>query len=133
VFLRGSVVADQVTLKNGDQLTGAIVKSDAKTLLIKTEFAGEVSVQWDAVTRHGVLPAIALCFETDRRSSDSEATDNKFDVATKETGPVTASKDAVPPVSNNAEQKAYDEQVERLRHPHLAGFLERGCWTPASA
>jgi hypothetical protein len=37
----GSVVADQVTLKNGDRLTGTIVKSDAKTLLIKTEFAGE--------------------------------------------------------------------------------------------
>ena len=49
-FFAGSVVADQVTLKNGDQLTGAIVKSDAKTLLIKTEFAGEVTVQWDAVS-----------------------------------------------------------------------------------
>jgi hypothetical protein len=34
--------ADQVTLKNGDRLTGMIVKSDAKTLLIKTEFAGGV-------------------------------------------------------------------------------------------
>jgi len=73
--------------------------------------------------RHGVLPAIALGFEgrTDDRR-DSEATDNKFDVATKETGPVTASKDAVAAVSNNAEQKAYDEQVERLRHPHLLDF-----------
>jgi hypothetical protein len=43
-------MADQVTLKNGDRLTGSIVKSDAKTLLIKTEFAGEVNVQWDAVS-----------------------------------------------------------------------------------
>jgi len=43
-------MADQVTLKNGDRQTESIVKSDAKTLLIKTEFAGEVSVQWEAVS-----------------------------------------------------------------------------------
>ena len=49
-FFAVSVMADQVTLKNGDRLTGSIVKSDAKTLLIKTEFAGEVNVQWDAVS-----------------------------------------------------------------------------------
>ena len=34
--------ADQVTLKNGDRLSGAIVKTDddTKTLLMKTELAG---------------------------------------------------------------------------------------------
>src|SRR6202165_2048009 len=48
-FFAVSAMADQVTLKNGDRLTGMIIKSDAKTLLIKTEFAGDVNVQWDAV------------------------------------------------------------------------------------
>jgi hypothetical protein len=40
------ILADQVTLKNGDRLSGVIVKSDddAKTLLIKTELAGDVSI-----------------------------------------------------------------------------------------
>ena len=35
--------ADQITLNNGDRLTGSIVKldPDAKKLLIKTELAGE--------------------------------------------------------------------------------------------
>jgi len=37
------VFADQITLKNGDRLTGTIVKSDAKTLVIKTEAAGDVT------------------------------------------------------------------------------------------
>ena len=41
--------ADQITLKNGDRLTGTIEKSDGKQLVIKTEFAGEVTVQWSAV------------------------------------------------------------------------------------
>jgi len=41
--------ADQIVLTNGDRLTGAIMKSDDKTLVIKTEFAGDVTVQWPAV------------------------------------------------------------------------------------
>ena len=41
--------ADQIVLKNGDRLTGVIETSDDKTLVIKTEFAGEVTVQWSAV------------------------------------------------------------------------------------
>jgi len=45
----GAARADQVTLKNGDRLTGEIVKSDGKTLLMKTEFAGEVNLKWDAI------------------------------------------------------------------------------------
>src|ERR1700758_2571309 len=49
--------ADQVVLKNGDRLTGTIAKSDDKTLLIKTEFAGDVTVQWPAVERvNSTLP-----------------------------------------------------------------------------
>lgn len=44
-----TLFADQVVLKNGDHLTGTIEKSDDKTLLIKTEFAGEVTVKWPAV------------------------------------------------------------------------------------
>jgi hypothetical protein len=43
------VFADQITLKNGDRLTGTIVKSDAKTLVIKTEAAGDVTLQWPAI------------------------------------------------------------------------------------
>ena len=44
-----SLFADQIVLKNGDRLTGTIEKSDDKSLVIKSEFAGEVTVQWDAV------------------------------------------------------------------------------------
>ena len=42
--------ADQVTLKNGDRLSGEILKSDEKSLTLKTEFAGEVKIDWSAVT-----------------------------------------------------------------------------------
>jgi putative salt-induced outer membrane protein YdiY len=116
-------MADQVTLKNGDRLTGTIVKADAKTLLIKTEFAGDVNVQWEAVA--GIVSAqpLHLSLKDGQTIVGTVSTmDTKFDVATKETGPVAASKDAIVALRNDAEQKAYDDQIERLRHPHLTDF-----------
>ncbi|MGB8542791.1 MAG: DUF481 domain-containing protein [Candidatus Acidiferrales bacterium] len=41
--------ADSVTLRNGDHLTGIIVTSDGKDLTLKTDFAGEIKIKWDAV------------------------------------------------------------------------------------
>lgn len=42
-------LADQITLKNGDRLTGKIATGDGKTLLLKTEFVGDVTIQWNAI------------------------------------------------------------------------------------
>jgi len=115
--------ADQVTLKNGDRLTGTIVKSDDKILLIKTEFAGDVNIQWEAVTAIVSSQTLHLGLKDGQTIVGTVNTaDGKLEVATKETGPITASKDAVVVVRNDAEQKAYDDQIERLRHPHLADF-----------
>lgn len=43
------VKADVITLKNGDRLTGTIVKTDdsAKTVLMKTDLAGDVTISWE--------------------------------------------------------------------------------------
>ena len=41
--LSTAVLADQVTLKNGDRLTGTVVKSDGKTLVCCTP-TGDVAV-----------------------------------------------------------------------------------------
>ncbi|MGA8144562.1 MAG: DUF481 domain-containing protein [Candidatus Acidiferrales bacterium] len=44
-----SARADTLVLKNGDHLTGTIVSSDGKEVTFKTDFAGEIKVQWAAV------------------------------------------------------------------------------------
>src|SRR5436853_7233453 len=41
--------ADQIVLTYGYRLTGSIMQADDKTLVIKTEFAGDVMLQWPAV------------------------------------------------------------------------------------
>ncbi|HEX4166560.1 MAG TPA: DUF481 domain-containing protein [Bryobacteraceae bacterium] len=44
------LLADQVTLKNGDVITGQIEKKDGANLIIKTQLMGEVTVAWSSVT-----------------------------------------------------------------------------------
>ena len=41
--LANVAAADQIVLKNGDRLTGTIVKSDGKTLVLKSDLVGEVA------------------------------------------------------------------------------------------
>src|SRR5579883_1585307 len=41
--------ADTLTLANGDRLTGTIVSSDGKQIVLKTDYAGTITVQWSAV------------------------------------------------------------------------------------
>jgi len=115
--------ADQLTLKNGDRLSGTIVKADAKTLLLKTDFAGDINLQWDAVTSIVSSQSLHLTLKDGQTIVGTVTTmDGKFEVAAKETGPVAAAKDGVVSVRNDAEQKAYDDQIDRLRHPHLTDF-----------
>jgi putative salt-induced outer membrane protein len=118
-----SVRADQVTLKNGDRLTGTIVKSDAKTMLIKTELAGEVNVLWEAVTSIVSSQPLHLALKDGQTVVGTVTTaDGKLDVATKETGEVVAPKEAVVTVRDDDEEKAYAAEMDRLRNPHLTDF-----------
>ena len=44
-----NVFADQVILKNGDRLTGEVVRQTDGNLVFKTKYAGEVVIKWDEV------------------------------------------------------------------------------------
>ena len=43
------LLADQIVMKNGDRVTGSIIKKDAKDLTIKTEYFGVVTLPWEKV------------------------------------------------------------------------------------
>lgn len=121
-----SAMADQVTLKNGDRLTGTIVKTDDKeeTLLIKTELAGDVSVKWEAITSIVSSQPLHLALKDGQTIVGTVTTEGNttFDVATKTTGEVKAAKENVTFVRNDAEQAAHDAEIYRLQHPKLTDF-----------
>lgn len=50
ILCAASLSAQQVTLKNGDRLSGSITNAGDKKLTIKTDYAGAVTLDWDAVT-----------------------------------------------------------------------------------
>ena len=119
--------ADQVTLKNGDRLTGTIVKSDGKSLLLKTDSAGEITVKWEAVS--GIVSSQPLSVQLRNGqviSGNVTTEDGKFEVATRDRGQVAAPRDNVVAIRNAAEQSDYD----RLQHPRItdlwSGLLDTG-------
>src|ERR1700733_6909677 len=124
IFLLGpALFADQVSLKNGDRLTGTIVKSDAKTLVLKTEAAGQVTIQWSAIEAIHSTESLHVGLAGGQMVVGTVATkDGQIEVATQTAGLVTAAKDSVQVIRSDAEEAAYEASIDRLQHPHLGDF-----------
>jgi putative salt-induced outer membrane protein YdiY len=118
--------ADQVTLKNGDRLSGTIVSADGKTLLLKTEFAGDVTIQWAAITAIDSTQNLHLTLKDGKQLSGKVSTSD----GTLTVAPITAAagaagsapKDAIVAVRNDAEEATFDEQAEKMAHPKFYYF-----------
>jgi putative salt-induced outer membrane protein len=111
-----ALFADQVVLKNGDRLTGVIEKSDEKRLLIKSEFAGEVTIQWTAVQEITSIQALHVILNNGQTVTGTVTTsDGNLAVVTTNSGTVTEPKEAVAKLLGEAEQAAY----EKTLHPGL--------------
>lgn len=88
--------ADQVTLKNGDRLTGSIVKSDGKTVVVKTDYAGEVTVKFDAVQDISSSTELHVEMSGGKKAVGPVTTSgDNIVVATKDAGPVEAAKSSI--------------------------------------
>ncbi len=107
--------ADQITLKNGDRLSGTVVKSDGKTLVLHTEFAGDVTVQFAAIMQITTDKELHVS-TSDRKTVVGPVTtsDGKIEVATR-TGAVEVPPANVVLIRNDAEQAAYEKSL----HPGL--------------
>jgi putative salt-induced outer membrane protein len=115
--------ADQVALKNGDRLTGTILKSDAKTLIIKTESAGDVTVLWSAIDSVSSTQPLHVGLNGGQMMVGPVTTsDGQIQIATQTAGVVTTAKDSIQTIRSDSEQAAYDAAIARLQHPHLGDF-----------
>src|SRR5437868_8368450 len=116
-----AIYADQVTLKNGDRLSGVIVKTDddTKTLLIKTELAGDVTIKWEGVTAIESSQQLHLTLSDGRIIVGTVRTaDGKFEVSTMDVGIVATGREAIKSLRNDAEQA----ELDRLSHPRLRDY-----------
>ena len=111
ILLAMPALADQVVLKNGDRLTGSITKSDGKQLVIKTDYAGDVTVKFDAI--QSITSAGDLHVTLGGKTAIGPVTTNGDDlvVATRTAGPVEAPKSSVTLLRSPAEQAAYEKSL----------------------
>jgi hypothetical protein len=118
--LVSSAVADQVVLKNGDRVTGSIVKKDENNLTIKADHFGTIVTTWDQVDSIVSDKPLYVVLGNGKTLHGTLAkTGNKLEVSTpsaKDSFPLTE----IVFIRDEDQEKAY----ERLQHP---GWTE--LWT----
>jgi putative salt-induced outer membrane protein YdiY len=119
--LAGEAAADQIALKNGDRLTGRIVKSDGKTIVFKSEMVGELGIPFEnieSVTGDQPLYVGLADGRTVMGVVSATASQTEIKSATGEV--VRVERSAIKTLRSEAEQKDYESTL----HP---GWLQG--WT----
>jgi putative salt-induced outer membrane protein YdiY len=126
-FCAASTLADQITLKNGDRLSGTIIKTDEDKLEMKSDFVGDVKLPWSAVVAIVSAEPLHIALKNGQTIVGVVTTkDEKFEVAAP-SGPIEAPKAEVVAVRNNAEQDVYMRMEEHPRIIDLwAGLADAG-------
>lgn len=118
VFCCIAAQAEQVSLKNGDHLSGAIVSMDGKKLVLKTSYAGDVSIDWGEVSQFSSDKDTLVVTKADKQLVSGTVTSEGSDilVATAQ-GVQKVPRTDVATMRSPADQAAYEKSL----HP---GMLE---------
>ncbi len=109
-----NLLADTVTLTNGDRLTGVIKKFDDQKLYLKPDYSDEIAIKWSAIAKvNGDKPLHVV------RADDSQLTASAIDVSgdqvtVESASPVTLASKDVKNVRSDSEELAYEQSL----HPN---------------
>ena len=113
--------AEEVSLKNGDHLSGAIVSMDGKKLVLKTTYAGDISIDWAEVSQFSSDKQPLVVTKSDKQLVSGTVTAEGPDVLVTTTqGVQRVPRADVATMRSPADQAAYEKSL----HP---GMLED--WT----
>jgi hypothetical protein len=112
IVLSSSLRADQLVLKNGDRVTGAVVKKDGNNLTVKTDHFGTVTVDWDQVASIQTDKPVNVVL-ADGRKAKANLTTTGTAVAIAAQPPIRAALSDIATLRDDTEQAAFD----RLQHP----------------
>ncbi|HEY6903993.1 MAG TPA: DUF481 domain-containing protein [Candidatus Acidoferrales bacterium] len=115
-ILHSAALADTVTMKNGDHLTGTIGESDGTAVTIHTDYAGDVKVKWSAVKE--IATAKPMFVVTSDKNVVSGTIAPEGDHLVVHTTPESAV--VVPLAKITAVRSAEGQQAyEKIMHPGL--------------
>jgi putative salt-induced outer membrane protein YdiY len=129
VWLVAPAWCDQLTLKNGDRITGKIVKKDGDKIAFKSDVFGDISVPWAAVTEVTSDEPLTVVLPDGRAVKGKLSTEEGKVViaepAARDTVPLTE----LTAARNDAEQKAYERFQEPRWIDLWAGYFDIGLST----
>lgn len=99
--------ADQITLKNGDRITGIIGTVDGSSLIIKTDYAGDLTVKWDQVASVTSDTPVYVTTRDGQRLLGTLTTEaDGFAVKTRDSGSVAVSRAQVAAIRSQDAENA---------------------------
>jgi len=111
LLLAISAFADQIVLKNGDKLTGTIAKSDGKTLVLKTDYAGDLTIKYDAIQSLTTTGDLKVTAGGKTSVGPVTTSGDQIVVATRTAGSVQAPMASVTILRSPAEEAAYQKSL----------------------
>lgn len=119
--------ADQLTLKNGDRITGKIVKSDGGKLVIATDLLGNVSVDLSAVSNITTDQPLYVTLADGRTVSGTVTTSgDKAEVRAANTTVVAVNRADIRVIRSQAEYAAYQDSLNPGLLEGWSGGLDAG-------
>jgi putative salt-induced outer membrane protein YdiY/small nuclear ribonucleoprotein (snRNP)-like protein len=110
--LASQTPADQITLKNGDRVTGRIVKTDGGKLVVTTDLLGDVSVDLAAVTNITTDQPIYVTLEDGRTVFGTmTASADKVELRAANANVVSVDRAAIEVIRSEAEHVAYQSSL----------------------
>ncbi|MBX5494944.1 MAG: DUF481 domain-containing protein [Bryobacteraceae bacterium] len=125
--LTAPAVADQITFANGDRITGSVVKSDGKVLVLQSEYAGTITVPWDAVVE--IVSSAPLNFglqDGQKLFGTVKGSLEGFEIMSQDAGLIRTTKEAIQYIRSEAEEAAAQRYVNPSLIDLWAGSLSLG-------
>lgn len=117
------VRADVVLLANGDRVSGQLVSADAKTVVIRTAWAGELTIDRSAVTEiRPENPLYVTLAEGAVIVSRVEPGGREVRLITPDGLVKTVSPAEIAAMRSEAAQRAWEREQERWKHPRFNDF-----------
>lgn len=119
--------ADEIRLKNGDRLSGNVIRMEEGKLLFSTTYAGEIAIVWDTIATIVTEDAVNVVLSDDTTLKGFTKPSEEGTMKLK-MGKIieTASFDLAEVKSINAEPKATEPPVKISGHANLGGTKKKG-------
>jgi len=112
LIISSIALADELKLKNGDRITGSIFKADSKTLTLKTNYAGIITVSTDAIAEVISKEPLFVALSNGKTLVGKIATSGgKYEVETKEAEKVAGETSTVQAIRSQADEVFIGEDL----------------------